>query len=83
VSQILQFMPVLTVPEIQVVERYVQENYDAVMEQDRRIRKRTAARQKPADIERAEREERLQRLEVARQLIRQRKQEHSGDPASR
>lgn len=74
-EQILQIMPVLTVAEIQAVERYIQENYDAVMEQDRRIRERAAARQKSPQVEATERQERLQRLEAARQLIRQRKQE--------
>jgi uncharacterized protein (DUF433 family) len=81
-EQILEIMPVLTVPEIQAVERYVLANYDAVMEQDRRIRERNAARRKPAGVEEAERNEQRQRLEAARRLIRQKKQEHGGDPAS-
>ena len=80
-EQILQIMPVLTVPEIQTVERYIRDNYDAVMEQDRRIRERTAARQDSADMEEAERKERMRRLEAARRLLHQKKQEHSGDPA--
>jgi hypothetical protein len=82
-GDILQIMPILTVPEIEVVEQYIQDNYDAVMEQDRRIRERIAARHKPAEVEEAERTERLQRLEEARRLIRRKKQEPSGDPASR
>jgi uncharacterized protein (DUF433 family) len=77
-EQILEIMPVLTVPEIQAVERYVQDNYEAVMEQDRRIRQRNAARRKPAAVEEAERIEQRQRLEGARRLIRQKKQEHGG-----
>jgi uncharacterized protein (DUF433 family) len=81
-EQILQIMPVLTVPEIQVVERYIQDNHDGVMEQDRRIRERNAARQKPVEVEEAERKEQMQRLETARRLIRQKKQELNGDPAS-
>ena len=81
-EQIVQIMPVLTVPEIQAVERYVQDNYDAVMEQDRRIRERNAARQKPADVEEAERKEQIQRLEAARRLIHEKKQEPSSDLAS-
>src|SRR5436305_13564815 len=72
-EQILQIMPVLTESEIQVVERYVQDNYDTVMAQDRRIRERNAARQKACDIEEIERKERLGRLEVARNLARQKK----------
>lgn len=82
-EHILEIMPVLTVEEIQAVERYVLDNYEAVMAQDRRIRERAAARRKPPEVEEAERKERLERLETARQLIRQRKQERNGDPASR
>ena len=58
-EQILQIMPVLTVPEIEAVERYVLDNYDAVIEQDRRIRERNAARQNSTDVEEAERTERM------------------------
>jgi uncharacterized protein (DUF433 family) len=81
-EQIMQIMPVLTVEDIQTVEQYVQENYEAVMEQDRRIRERTAARQKPAAVEEAERIERLQRLAAARDVIQRKVQERNGDPAS-
>lgn len=82
-EQILEIMPVLTVEEIEAVERYVQENYEAVMEQDRRIREGAAARRQPPEVEDAERQERLKRLENARQLIRRGKQERNGDPAAR
>jgi uncharacterized protein (DUF433 family) len=78
-EQILEIMPVLTVEEIEAVERYVRDNYAAVMEQDRRIRERAAARRKSPQVEEAERLERLERLEKARQLIRQGKQERNGD----
>jgi uncharacterized protein (DUF433 family) len=81
-EQILQMMPVLTKPEIEVIERYIQDNYEAVMAQDRLIQERNAARRKPADVEEKDRMERQQRLEAARQLIRQKKQERNGDPAS-
>jgi uncharacterized protein (DUF433 family) len=81
-EQIREIMPVLTVEEIEAVERYVRDHYEAVMEQDRRIRERAAARRKPPEIEAAERTERLQRLNQARELIRQRKQERNGDHAS-
>ena len=43
-EQIREIMPVLTVEEIQAVERYVGDHYEAVMEQDRRIRERAEAR---------------------------------------
>ena len=39
-EQIMVAMPILTVADIQAVEGYVRENYDAVMEVDRRIRER-------------------------------------------
>jgi hypothetical protein len=81
-KQIQEIMPVLSVPEILAVELYVKDNYSPVMEQDRRIRERSAARQKTSAVEEAERKELLERLEVARRLIRQKKQEPKGDPAS-
>ncbi len=37
-------MPVLTEEEIQTIKKYVRDNHDAVMEQDRRIRERNAQR---------------------------------------
>jgi uncharacterized protein (DUF433 family) len=82
-EQILQIMPTLTVQEIQAVERYIQENFDAVMTQDRRIRERIAAREKPPEAEEAERKVRLERLDAARRLIRQQQRERNGDPAPR
>jgi uncharacterized protein (DUF433 family) len=82
-QQILEIMPVLTEEEIRVVEQYVQSNYNAVMEQDRLIQERAAARRKSPDVEEAERKERLERLENARRTIRQRKQERNGDQAPR
>ena len=46
-------MPVLTIEEVQVVEQYVRENYEEVMEQDRRIRERAAARRPSPEAEEA------------------------------
>lgn len=43
-EQLREIMPVLTEADIQTVERYIQDNYAAVMEQDRRIRERNAER---------------------------------------
>lgn len=48
---ILEIMPTLSVAEIQVVERYVQDHYDEVMEEDRQIRERNTARRNPPHIE--------------------------------
>jgi len=75
-QQIQRIMPVLTLAEIRAVEQYIQNNYDAVMEQDRRIRERAAARRKPPEVEEAERTARLEHLQAARRLIQQKKQEH-------
>ena len=81
-EQILEIMPVLNVEEIQVIERYVRDNYAAVMEQDRRIRERAEARSLPPEVEEALHQERRQRLEAYRQKIRQEKQERKGDRAA-
>src|ERR1700730_2211462 len=70
-AQILEIMPVLTVAEIEAVEGYVRDNYEAVLEQDRRIRERAASHRKPPEVEEVERKERLERLESARQQIQQ------------
>jgi uncharacterized protein (DUF433 family) len=81
-QEILEIMPVLTAEEIQAVERYVQDHHEAVMEQDRCIRARTAARNGSPEAEEAERMQRLKRLEAARQQIRQHQQEQKGDRAA-
>jgi uncharacterized protein (DUF433 family) len=75
VQQIREIMPVLTEEEIGVLAEYVREHHDAVMEQDRRIRERNAARKPPPEVEEAERALRLQRLEAARSHIQRSKQE--------
>ena len=43
-EEIREIMPVLTKEEFEVVERYVRDNFDAVMEQDGRIRERNSTR---------------------------------------
>jgi len=75
-------MPVLTVEEIRAVELYIRDNYESVMEQDRRIRERAAARRQSPEIEEAKRIERRKRLENVRQQIQTQKQERNGDPAA-
>ncbi len=50
-EQIREAMPILTVEDIQLVERYVAEHYEEVMEVDRRIRERNASRATPPEIE--------------------------------
>ncbi|MGH7140913.1 MAG: hypothetical protein ACREHD_34720 [Pirellulales bacterium] len=50
-DEIRQVMPILSDAEIHVVERYVDEHREEVMEEDRRIRERNAARQNPPHVE--------------------------------
>ncbi|MEX0716727.1 MAG: hypothetical protein WD066_09075 [Planctomycetaceae bacterium] len=73
-DEIRAAMPSLSDEEIAVVERYVREHRDEVLEQDRRIRARAAARRKPAHAAEDEREARLQRLESTRNRIRRQRQ---------
>ena len=75
-DQIIQAMPVLTVEEIQAVERYVRENYKAVMEQDRRIRDRNSRRVVPAEIEAIRREGRTKLLALKEQFATKKQQEY-------
>lgn len=80
-EEIREVVPVLTVEEIAAVERYIRDHHDEVMEQDRRIRERAAARRPSAEIEEAERQARLERLDQARKTIReQRGQSGDRDP---
>ena len=50
-EQIIAVMPVLTVAEIEVVERYVRDHHQEVMDQDRHIRQRSANRKNPPHVE--------------------------------
>ena len=49
-EEIMELIPVLTLAEIQVIQQYVRDHYDKVMEQDRRIRERAANRVTPPEI---------------------------------
>jgi hypothetical protein len=80
-EEIMSIIPILTVPEIQVIERYVQENYEAVMAQDRRILERRKARELPPEEQARIRKERQAFLERARLEIRKKLQERNGDQA--
>ncbi len=81
-EEILEIMPVLTLEEIRVIERYIQDHYEAVMEQDRRIRERIEARRKPPEVEEVEHQERLIRLANFRKKIQMEKQKLNGDHAA-
>jgi hypothetical protein len=78
-EQVREIMPVLTVEEFRAIERYVREHHQEVMEQDRRIRQRAETRRKPPEVEQSEQNERHERLENARQMIRHNKQGRNGD----
>src|SRR5207245_1229833 len=52
-EEIMRWIPALTCEEIAVVERYVQEHHEEVMELDRRIRQRNAQRKNPPEVEAA------------------------------
>ena len=54
-DEILEIMPSLSVAEIQAVERYVEEHWEEVMEEDRRIRERNAAHRNPPQVEESRR----------------------------
>jgi hypothetical protein len=82
-EQVREIIPILRAEEFQVIEQYVREHQREVMEQDRRIRERAAARRKPPEEEEAERKGRRERLEQVRQFIRQGKQERNGNLPSR
>ncbi len=81
-AEIREIIPILTDEEIAVIERYVREHFDAVMEVDQRIRERAAARRKPPEVEEFERRACLMRLEAAREDIRRRKRESVDERAS-
>ena len=78
-EQIMVAMPILTVADIQAVEGYVRENYDAVMEGDRRIRERNANRKIPPEIEEIRRRGHAKLLALKEQFAKQKKQEGNGD----
>ena len=48
-EEIMELIPVLKHEEIQVIQQYVRDHYDEVMEQDRRIREREANRVTPPE----------------------------------
>src|SRR5437868_91502 len=50
-GEIVQAMPILSVAEIQAIERYVAEHKAEVMDEDRRIREENAGRKNPPEVE--------------------------------
>jgi uncharacterized protein (DUF433 family) len=81
-DEIIRWIPTLTENELAVVERYYREHRQELDEQDRRIRERIARRLPPAEVENDLRTARKQRLEQAREMIRQGRRGRNGDNAS-
>lgn len=77
-EEITELIPVLTLEELQVIQQYVRDNHDAVMEQDRRIRERTANRVTPPEILKILEEGRAKRLALMEQFAKKRAQEKNG-----
>lgn len=80
-DQIREVMPTLSVDEIQAVERYVRENYDAVMEEDRQIRERNAQRKNSPEVEQIIRRGAEALAALRDELKRSKNQERNGDLA--
>ncbi|HVC94748.1 MAG TPA: DUF433 domain-containing protein [Pirellulales bacterium] len=82
-EEILEIMPTLSVDEIQAVEQYVQENYEAVMNQDRLIRERNAQRRNAPHIDEILRRG-GEKMAALRDELKKKKrsQERNGDRAS-
>ena len=77
-DEIMELIPVLTAEEIQVIQRYVRDHYDEVMEQDRRIREREANRVTPPEILKIREEGRAKRLALMEQFAKANAQEKNG-----
>lgn len=78
-EEIMVIMPALTAAEIEIIRNYVRENYEAVMEQDRRIRDRNAARTTPPEIEEIRKKGHAKVLALKEQFSRNAAQERNSD----
>jgi hypothetical protein len=77
-DDILEIMPTLSVAEIEVVERYVDEHFHEVMEEDRRIRERNAARRNSPHVEELLKRSREKRLALQGRLRNHRSEDGNG-----
>jgi uncharacterized protein (DUF433 family) len=82
-EQIMEIMPVLTREEIQLVERYIDQNREAVEEQDRRIRERNARRKDPPKVEALRQKGRSKLAALRKELAGKKQEERNGDRSSR
>jgi uncharacterized protein (DUF433 family) len=78
-DEIIEVIPVLTREEIHVIQQYVRDHYDEVMEQDRRIRERAANRVIPPEILKIREEGRAKRLALMEKFAKSKAQEKNGD----
>jgi uncharacterized protein (DUF433 family) len=77
-EEIMEVMPVLKLEELQVIQQYVRDNFEAVMEQDRRIRERAANRVTPPEILKILDEGRARRLALMEQFAKSKAKEKNG-----
>jgi uncharacterized protein (DUF433 family) len=82
-EEIMSIMPVLTVEDIQAIREYVRANYEAVMEQDRRIRERAAKRTTPPEIQEIRKRGHAKALALMEEFARNKSQETNGDHSAR
>ena len=80
-EEIQAIMPILTLEEFRAVEQYVRDNYDAVEEQDRRIRERNAARTTSPEVQEIREKGRAKAAALAEQFGKDQAREKSGDPS--
>jgi uncharacterized protein (DUF433 family) len=67
-DEIIDWIPILTLEEIRVIERYIEEHKEEVAETDRRIRERAATRQNPPEVEKILRDSRAVRRALVDKL---------------
>ena len=82
-AEIMAIMPVLTSEDIQVIQQYVRDNYEAVMEQDRRIRERSAQRTNSPEIEEIRQRGHAKAVALMEQFARSKTREKNGDHSPR
>jgi uncharacterized protein (DUF433 family) len=78
-AQIREAMPILTDEEIRVIEQYVRDHYEEVMEQDRRIRERAANRVISPEIQAIRRKGRAKMLALLERRANNKVPEKNGD----
>ena len=78
-EEIIELIPVLTVAEIQVIQQYIRDHYDEVMEQDRRIREREANRVTPPEIQKLREEGHARVLAMMEEFAKKKSTERNGD----